>query len=152
MRECSPQVATPKGNSTLRCVRSAATPLTRRSCPRARLRRSIGTALAAFYPGFEEEVIEEQTGYSLDLALRSARLAIEVDGPSHYLRDPSDERVPNGPTLLKRWLLKASGWRVASVPFYEWDALAGPCDQRAYLERLLRGVGLASLRICETEV
>ena len=46
-------------------------------------------------------------------------------------------RRPNGATLLKRRLLRRVGWRVVSVPYWEWDACAGPAEQAAYLRRLL---------------
>ena len=76
-------------------------------------------------------------------------MAVEVDGPSHFLEpDDRGHRPANGPTLLKRRLLRAAGWRLVSVPFYEWDDLsarrAGESEddvrrrQRGYLERALR--------------
>ena len=43
--------------------------------------------------------------------------------------------MPNGPTLLKRRLLAAAGWRVISVPFYEWDGFARASERQTYLER-----------------
>ena len=43
-------------------------------------------------------------------------------------------RKSNKPTLLKRRLLVAAGWRVISVPFYEWDGLTIN-EQQAYLEK-----------------
>ena len=61
-------------------------------------------------------------GYSVDFALVDERIAIEVDGPSHFL-EPDGRGPPNGHTLLKRRLLRAAGWRLVSVPFYEWDEL-----------------------------
>ena len=112
----------------------------------SRLQRSVGHALAEVQPGFEEEAVEPQTGYSLDLALGPARVAIEVDGPSHYLRclhGRGEQQLPNGATLLKRRLLKAAGWCVVSVPYYEWDALRGEGEQRGYLEQRVRGMGAA---------
>ena len=93
---------------------------------------------------FEDELIEEQTGYSLDLSLRSYRVAVEVDGPSHFVRCREGKCVPNGPTLLKQRQLKAAGWRVVSVPFYEWAGLE-PGEQRAYLARQLAAVGLVNV-------
>ena len=51
----------------------------------SRLQQSVGTTLAELYPGFEEEALEPSTGYSLDLALPSRRVAVEVDGPTHFL-------------------------------------------------------------------
>ena len=100
------------------------------------LQRSVATALAAIQPGFEEEHLEPRTSYSLDLALPSSRIAIEVDGPSHFLQpDDRGVRKSNGPTLLKRRLLAAAGWRVISVPFYEWNGFATANGQQTYLER-----------------
>ena len=65
----------------------------------------------------QQEVVLEE-GYSLDLVIdwRCERLAIEVDGPSHFAR-----RKPTGATLLKRRQLKHLGWRLVSVPYWEWD-------------------------------
>ena len=108
----------------------------------SRLQQSVGTTLAELCPGFEEEALEPSTGYSLDLALHSKRVAVEVDGPSHFLLAEHGRQVPNGPTLLKRRQLEAVGWRVLSVPYYEWDAQVGREQQRAYLERALRAIGL----------
>ena len=100
------------------------------------LQRSVAAALAAVQHGFEEEHLEPRTGYSLDLALPSSRVAVEVDGPSHFLLpDGRGVRKPNGPTLLKRRLLRAAGWRVISVPFYEWDGFATANGQQTYLDR-----------------
>ncbi|EOD07737.1 hypothetical protein EMIHUDRAFT_218288 [Emiliania huxleyi CCMP1516] len=102
----------------------------------SRLQRSVAAALASVHSGFEKEHLEPRTGYSLDLALPSSRVAIEVDGPSHFmLPDGRGVRRPNGPTLLKRRLLAAAGWRLISVPFYEWDGVATANGQQTYLER-----------------
>ncbi|EOD30243.1 hypothetical protein EMIHUDRAFT_351578 [Emiliania huxleyi CCMP1516] len=99
------------------------------------LQRSVAAALAAVRFGFEEEYVEPRTGYSLDLALPSSRIAIEVDGPTHFLLpDGRGVRKPNGHTLIKRRLLAAAGWRVISVPFFEWDGLHSAGERQAYLE------------------
>ena len=104
----------------------------------SRLQRSVAAALAAVQHGSEEEHLEPRTGYSLDLALPSSRVAVEVDGPSHFLLpDGRGVRRPNGPTLLKRRLLAAAGWRVISVPFYEWDGFATANERHTYLQGLL---------------
>ena len=102
----------------------------------SRLQRSVADSLATVKPRFEEEHLELRTGYSLDLALPSSRVAVEVDGPSHFLLpDGRGVRNPNGPTLLKRRLLAAAGWRVSSVPFYEWNGFATAKERQTYLER-----------------
>ena len=107
------------------------------------LQRSVAAVAGKLLSGFEEEVVEPLTGYSLDVALRSSRVAIEVDGPSHFVRDTGGDHLPNGPTLLKERLLRAADWRVVSVPFYEWDALGNSREaQRDYLRRRLADAGL----------
>eukprot|EP00966_Prymnesium_polylepis_P187428 4345420-Prymnesium_polylepis.1 len=69
----------------------------------------------------QEEVCTPQ-GYSVDLVveLGGRRVAVEVDGPSHYL---GSSRMPNGATMLKRRQLEAFGWRLVSVPYWEWSPL-----------------------------
>jgi very-short-patch-repair endonuclease len=68
---------------------------------------------------FEHETAE---GFSLDLAQPESKLAIEVDGPSHYLRDVSSgENVVNGATRLKTRQLRSFGWTVAHISFLDWD-------------------------------
>ena len=69
------------------------------------------------------------------------RACIEVDGPSHFV---GTSRTPNGATLLKRRQLRAAGWALLPVPYWEWDALDMPGNadaqrlrQREYLTRKL---------------
>jgi hypothetical protein len=59
-------------------------------------------------------------------------VALEVDGPRHFLRNV---QRPNGSTLLRNRLLSALGWRVLVVPYYEWPS--GFDARVAYLKRLL---------------
>ena len=76
------------------------------------------------------------------------RVAVEVDGPSHFVSVARGEvggetgwRV-NGSTLLKRRLLAGFGWEVLSVPFFEWNANRGKAAKEAYVRRLLQGAGV----------
>jgi hypothetical protein len=41
-----------------------------------------------------------------------------VDGPSHFRG-----RTPKGETAFKRRQLRAAGWALLPVPYWEWDAL-----------------------------
>ena len=60
--------------------------------------------------------------FSLDLAQPESKLAVEVDGPSHYLKDVSSgENVVNGATRFKMRQLRSVGWTVAHISFLEWD-------------------------------
>jgi hypothetical protein len=102
---------------------------------------------------------------SLDLALVDSKIGIEVDGPAHFISNietPSpvlgggaringkveyqfrwngDVQETNGPTSLKTRLLERLGWRIISIPFWEWSALKGdPQKEEEYCSKLLDGL------------
>jgi hypothetical protein len=88
---------------------------------------------------------------SLDIANVDSKIGIEVDGPGHFISNVDDNQVGssaggvsvingkmeyqfqwdsesqviNGPTALKLRILKELGWRVISIPFWEWYAMGG---------------------------
>ena len=65
---------------------------------------------------------ETVEGFSLDLAQPESKLAVEVDGPSHYLTDLSrGESVVNGATRFKSRLLRSFGWTVARISVCDWQ-------------------------------
>jgi len=106
------------------------------------LQRSVSAALAAIRFGFEEEYVKPRTGHSLDLALPSSRIAIEVDGPFHFTCCPTADgrgvrKTQRANRLLKRRLLAAAGWRVISVPrSSSGTRLHSASERQAYLERI----------------
>ena len=68
---------------------------------------------------FERETVE---GFSLGLAQPESKLAIEVDGPSHYVKDlSSGENVVKGAARFKTRQLRSFGWTVAHISFLDWD-------------------------------
>ena len=95
--------------------------------------------------------------YSADIVLRGLpgargprRVAIEVDGPSHFLRGPGADAGErggghlNGSTRLKQRLLSLLGWDVLSVPYYDWDALGHDLQAQCVYVRSLLSASLAS--------
>lgn len=54
--------------------------------------------------------------YSLDLALVEAKVALEIDGPTHFSRNSN---TLLGHTVLKQRLLRAAGWTIIPIPFHE---------------------------------
>ena len=105
------------------------------------LQQSVGRQLIHLHAGIEMEFVEPRTGYSLDFAVPASRLAVEVDGPSHFMRGNRGEHVVNGTTLLKQRLLRTVGWCVVSIPYFEWDSIASDVHaQREYLRASCRGV------------
>ena len=80
----------------------------------------------------ENHVVEGATDdglFRVDCLLADRRVAVEADGPSHFLAG----RAPNGKTRLRRRLLEARGLRVVSVPYFEWRRLATDAAKDAYL-------------------
>ena len=79
-------------------------------------------------------------GISLDLADPEAKRAIEVDGPSHYLKDVSSnsDYVVNGPTQFKSRLLRAHGWHITHVPFFDWDGKTGSARRELLKDHLAK--------------
>ena len=68
---------------------------------------------------YEHETAE---GFSLDLAQPESKLAVEVDGPSHYLKDVSSgENVVDDATRFKTRQLRTFGWTVAHISFLDWN-------------------------------
>ena len=65
--------------------------------------------------------------------LREGAVAIEVDGPAHFLRPGG--RIVSGSTLMKRRHLELLGYRLVSVPYFEWNALRGEAEEEEYLSR-----------------
>jgi RAP domain len=102
---------------------------------------------------------------SIDIANIEEKIAIEVDGPTHYVTciddvqgnlDSSGSTIKvngrleyrvgwtgerqevNGSTALKSRLLQALGWKVIRLPFWEWGALEGDlAAEEAYCSQLL---------------
>jgi hypothetical protein len=98
----------------------------------SKLQGDVVASLLALGLAPREEVRTEQ-GYSLDaVVLHGGReVAIEVDGPSHFCG-----RTPTGATALKRRQLRAAGWALLPVPYWEWDAFGRGSNSTAKQEYL----------------
>ncbi|KXZ52923.1 hypothetical protein GPECTOR_8g30 [Gonium pectorale] len=87
-----------------------------------------------------------QLGRSVDAVVElegGRRLAVAVDGPTHFLANGEHWRTKDGRTQLRdRQLERVFGrGNVLSVPYWEWDALrGGKAAQEDYLWRVLLGL------------
>jgi hypothetical protein len=120
------------------------------------LQRHVVRALKALGLDPKEEVLTPQ-GYSLDAVVRisGCEVAIEVDGPFHFVgRDHwvgSLAGVPpvgvhlTGSTALKRRQLRAAGWALVSLPYWEWNTFESHDARCAAWQRelLVRELGAA---------
>ena len=73
---------------------------------------------------------------SIDIAVihDGRQLAIEVDGPFHF---PVNARTPLGHTMIRRRLLRAAGWIVLPIPWYEWFGMDTWDERLKYLRDAL---------------
>ncbi|XP_057743352.1 RAP domain-containing protein, chloroplastic-like isoform X2 [Arachis stenosperma] len=74
-------------------------------------------------------------GYTLDAVIIDKKLALEIDGPTHFSRNIG---VPLGHTMLKRRYITAAGWKVVSLCYQEWEELEGSSQQLEYLRSILK--------------
>eukprot|EP00808_Paulinella_micropora_P015029 g29927.t1 len=81
------------------------------------------------------------SGLSLDITLPDQKVAIEVDGPFHFALDAQGNSHYLGTTVHKHRLLHKMGWRVVSLPYYEWNALPSHSERAPFLRRKLLEVG-----------
>ena len=104
----------------------------------SQLQSQVADALRAMGLQVQEEV-RTSLGHSLDavVLVDGREVGIEVDGPSHFVG-----RTPTGSTALKRRQLKAAGWTLLPVPYWEW-AEVGRSNPQA--RRRLRFEYLSSL-------
>ena len=100
----------------------------------SKLQHDVSAALSRLGWTHDFEYITEE-GLSLDMAQPASKHGVEVDGPSHYVRDSSQSGalVENGATRFKTRLLEGFGWTIIRVPFYEWDNLKSEAEQDKYL-------------------
>jgi hypothetical protein len=78
----------------------------------------------------------------IDIAGRTAGgvlVAIEADGPTHF-RQPDGGLM--GPTQYRNRALAVRGYKVVSVPWFEWSKLRGQEQQQQYLLRLFTAAGV----------
>ena len=109
--------------------------------PPSQLQHNVVDALRKLHAHVEEKFVMDE-GYSIDALVlwQGEHFAVEVDGPSHFLKR-QDGFSPNGPTMLKRRQLRslAEGrWHLVTVPYCEWDRLANSADRHEYPSQKLK--------------
>ena len=78
-----------------------------------------------------------QGGLRVDVALPELKLAVEADGPHHFLRNVQPQQQ-NGATKARDRLLWGWGWNVIVVPSNVWERL---CANGASHEEVVAGLG-----------
>ena len=65
----------------------------------------------------------DKKSFAIDIANREKRIAIEVDGPFHFLSNVNEKHRntgrPSGTTMAKKRLLESLGWRTFNYSYLE---------------------------------
>ena len=88
---------------------------------------------------------------AIDMACRKLKIAVECDGPSHFLTEfkPGAKEnfgKENGKTVAKRRLLEQLGWKVVNVPFHDNRLLESKEHMEKNKERIEKGGGKRELK------
>jgi very-short-patch-repair endonuclease len=108
------------------------------------LHKNVSACLTVMGIAHANEQWCKHSEHSIDIALNvdsPHRVALEVDGPTHFLQN----RQPNGRTRMRDRLLKGHGWRVAVVDGRAWRTLRTQTEREAYLTQVIEAATAAPL-------
>ena len=110
---------------------------------KSQMHAEIEAIATEVFPDLQSELIlSERAGfYVVDMASESQRVAIEVDGPTHFIkgveRDGETSKIVPELTpksKFQRAVLAHGGtYTVLSVPIHEWAGLKDDAAKRAYI-------------------
>jgi hypothetical protein len=102
----------------------------------------------------EVECLSECGKFSIDVYLPVDEVAIEFDGPTHFINssdggkgdtlgDASRNSTKTPKTELRDKFLRRRYRTVLSVPWFEWDVLRGSAEKKAYVAETLKAAGVS---------
>eukprot|EP00668_Euglena_longa_P032546 GGOE01041914.1.p1 GENE.GGOE01041914.1~~GGOE01041914.1.p1 ORF type:complete len:808 (+),score=236.47 GGOE01041914.1:64-2487(+) len=104
------------------------------------LQASIAAALRDLPWKFQEEAtLDDAAHYTTDIRLAEFPIAVEVDGPTHFVESPKGLSI-SGPTAFKRRILTSAGYCVLPIPYFEWAKLDSPKKRQRYLQERLEPI------------
>lgn len=81
-----------------------------------------------------QQKVRTAEGYVIDLWVESTdgrrQIALEIDGPANFL---GWSRMESGATTIKRRQLRHFGYRLLTIPYWEWEVLQGAEEEKRYL-------------------
>ena len=122
---------------------------------------SIMDCLQSLGITFKEEVPILEGLHTVDVVISlpgGGRAALEVDGPTHYLRTSlfGGSIIPpiNGTTRMRNRIITSPAANFAAsftVPYYEWELLEGAGAEREYITNLFaaQGFSLEAMKFVE---
>ena len=114
----------------------------------SRSQRDVAASFSRVGFVIEQEALVLDGLHAVDILVHlpgGARIAVEFDGPTHFLRwiqTSSAGRMPepNGATCFRNRLLRDAGLVVVAIPYFEWDALIDDAARDAYISLRLATV------------
>ena len=101
----------------------------------SKLQDDVVSSLSAIGLQRQEEVLLK-SGYRIDAVVEEKQVAVEVDGPSHFIG-----RELTGSTILKhRQVAALDGMKVISIPYWEWNELKKDSRKKEQYLRSLLGI------------
>jgi len=82
------------------------------------IHKSVSLELSKMGVGHQNEI--DIHGLQVDIQLFAWKTLIEVDGPTHFVRNVGS-LTPDGKTLFKHRLLRKLGWNVLSISSQQWS-------------------------------
>ena len=78
---------------------------------------------------------------AIDMACKERKIAVEYDGPSHYLKAVGSgvrTSTENGATKAKRRFLEQLGWNVINIDYREHDRVRRTPKEKQWLRMMLK--------------
>jgi len=105
------------------------------------LHRDVSEQLRRVYPN--KTILNEQhLGVTfLDIEIPSMKIAIAVNGPSHYIKGTHTSKLDSQfLEELTAKMLKKKGCKFLVLPYWEWNQLRTDEEKKVYLQKLTLGI------------
>jgi hypothetical protein len=109
--------------------------------------RQLASIIGDLGVPYEVECLADDGNFSVDVFLTVDDVAVEFDGPTHFINTSDNDAAPRTrktmKTELRDMFLRRRYRTVLSVPHFEWEVLRGSAEKKAYVEMKLRAVGVS---------
>ena len=103
---------------------------------------------------YEVESLSDGGCFSVDVFLPDHDVAIEIDGPTHFINtsdggegaapsDTASRTTRTTKTKLRDMFLRRRYRTVLSVPLFEWDEVSGSAEKKVYVAAKLKAAGVS---------
>lgn len=114
----------------------------------SRIQSDVATVLSDLGVTHQMECLTEDEYFSLDMYLPDYDVAMEVDGPSHFIRTSTTVTGFQSTlsTELRNMFLRRRHRGLVTVPWFEFEGLEGQKQRREYIIGKLRAAGIDDIQ------